>query len=59
MLAPTTLSMPRGMWGEPYRMGVNGAHNTVEGNIGVYNTVCVRAVVEYCSVQGMIPGTVV
>ena len=30
-------------------MGVNGAHNTVEENIGVYNTVCVRAVAEYCS----------
>ena len=22
MLAPAILSMPRGMWGEPYRMGV-------------------------------------
>ena len=30
-------------------MGVNDAHNTVEGNVGAYNTVCVRAVVEYCS----------
>ena len=30
-------------------MGVNGAHNTVEGNVGAYNTVCVRAVAEYCS----------
>ena len=30
-------------------MGVNGAHNTVEGNVGAYNTICVRAVVEYCS----------
>ena len=35
--------------GGSYRMGVNGAHNTVEGNVGAYNTVCVRAVVEYCS----------
>jgi len=46
-------------YGGPYRMGVNGAHNTVEGNVGAYNTVCVRAVTEYCSMQGMVPGTVV
>ena len=30
-------------------MGVNGAHNTIEGNVGAYNTVCVRAVAEYYS----------
>ena len=24
--------------GEPYRMGVNGAHNTVGENVGAYNT---------------------
>ena len=30
-------------------MGVNGTHNTVEGNVGAYNTVCVMVVVEYCS----------
>ena len=30
-------------------MGVNGTHNTVEGNVGAYNTVCVRAVIEYYS----------
>ena len=30
-------------------MGVNGAYNTVEGNVGAYNTVCVRAVAVYCS----------
>ena len=35
--------------GGPYRMGVNGAHNTVEGNVGAYNTICVKAVAEYCS----------
>ena len=29
--------------------GFNGAYNTVEENVGAYNTVCVRAVVEYCS----------
>ena len=28
--------------GGPYRMGVNSAYNTVEGNVGAYNTVCVR-----------------
>ena len=38
MSTPTTLSMPRGMWGEPYRMGVNGAYNTVGENVGAYNT---------------------
>ena len=38
MLAPTTLSMPRGMWGEAYRMGVNGAHNTIGENVGANNT---------------------
>ena len=32
--------------GGPYRMGVNGAHNTVEENVGACNTVCVREVAE-------------
>ena len=47
--------------GGPYHMGVNGAHNTVEENIGTYNTVCVRAVAEYCSYRcvGHGPGIVV
>ena len=35
--------------GGPYRMGVKGAYNTVEGNVGAYNIVCVRAVAEHCS----------
>ena len=35
--------------GGPYHMGVTGAHNTIEGNVGAYNIVCVRAVTEYCS----------
>ena len=26
----------------------NDAHNTIEENVGAYNTVCVRAVAEYC-----------
>ena len=45
MLAPKTLAMPRGMWGEPYRMGVNGVHNTVGGNVGAYNTAWVLSYV--------------
>ena len=35
--------------GGPYRVGVNDAHNTIEENVGAYNTVCVRAVAEYYS----------
>ena len=30
-------------------MGVNGAYNTVEGNVGAYNTICARTIAEYCS----------
>ena len=37
----------------------SGPYNTVEGDVGAYNTVCVRVAAEYCSVQGMVPGTVV
>ena len=33
--------------GEPYRMGVNGAHNTV-GKMSAPTTLCVREVAEYC-----------
>jgi len=33
-------------------MGVNGAYNTVEGNVGAYNTVHVRVVAEYCTGYG-------
>jgi len=51
--------MPRGMQGSLTVWEFNGAHNTVGENVGAYNIVCVRAVVEYCSVQGMVPGTVV
>ena len=40
--------MPRGMWRVPYRMGVNGTHNIVGENVGAYNIVCVREVIEYC-----------
>ena len=37
----------------------SGPYNTVEGDVGAYNTVCVRVAAEYCSVQGMVPGIVV
>ena len=41
-------------------MGVLAApYNTVEGDVGAYNTVCARVATEYCSMQGMVPGTVV
>ena len=36
-------------YGGPYRMGVNGTHNTVEENVSAYYTICVRAVIEYYS----------
>ena len=32
--------------GGPSRIG---AYNTAEGNVGAYNTICVREVAEYCS----------
>ena len=41
MMAPTTLLVSRGMWGEPYRachgMGVDGTHNTI-GQMSVPTT---------------------
>ena len=41
-------------------MGVfSGPYNAVGGDVGAYNTICVRVAVEYCFVQGMVPGTVV
>jgi len=49
MAVPTTLSMPRGTWGALPYGNFNGAYNTVEENIGAYNTVYVRVVAEYCS----------
>ena len=57
--------MPRGMWGEPYRKEVNGAHNTVGENVGAYNTVLTLFVpgrlqsTIYVGVQGMVPSIVV
>ena len=51
--------MPSGTWGAfPYE-SFSGPYNTVEGDVGAYNIVCVRVAAEYCSVQGMVPGTVV
>ena len=39
----------------------NGAYNIVDTNVGAYNTVCVRVVVEHCSRRrtGYGPGIVV
>ena len=61
MPAPITLLMPRGMWGEPYRMGVNGAHNTIGENVGAYNNVVPGRLQSTISVgvQGMVPSIVV
>ena len=41
-----TIDAQRHVGALPYG-SFNGAHNTVEVNVGVYNTVCVRTVVEY------------
>ena len=37
----------------------SGPYNTVGGDVGAYNTVCVRVAAEYCFMQGMVPGIVV
>ena len=60
-MVPTVLSMPRGMWGLFAVRESNDAYNTVDTNVGAYNTVCVRAVVEHCSRRrtGYGPGIVV
>ena len=39
--------MPRGMWGLFVVWESNGAYNTIDTNVGAYNTVCVREVIEY------------
>ena len=47
--------------GEPYRMGVNGAHNTVE-KMSVPTTLCVSGRLQSTvptGVQGMVSGIVV
>ena len=44
--------------GLPYG-SFSGPYNPVEGDVGAYNTICVRVAVEYCSMHGMVPGTVV
>ena len=51
--------MPRGTWGALPYGSFSGPYNTVEGDVGAYNTVCVRVAVEYYSVQGMVPSIVV
>ena len=47
--------------GVPYHMRVNGAHNTVGGNVGAYNIVCAREAAEYgfCRCTGYGLGIVV
>ena len=49
---------PETRGGLPYG-SFNGLYNTVGGDVGAYNTVCVMVTAEYCFVQGMVPGTVV
>ena len=44
--------------GLPYG-SFSGPYNTIGGDVGAYNTVCVMVAAEYCFVQGMVPGTVV
>ena len=62
---PTTPSMPQRRVGEPYRKGVNGAHNTVGENVGAYNTaralLCQRGcrVLFSTGVQSTVPGIAV
>ena len=51
--------MPRDTWGALPNGRFSGPYNTVKGDIGAYNTICVRVAAEYCSVQGMVPSTVV
>jgi len=38
--------LPYGSFSSPY--------NTIEGDVGAYNTICVRVAAEYCSMQGMV-----
>jgi len=51
--------MPRGTWGALPYGSFSGPYNTVEGDVGAYNTVCVRVAAEYYSTQGMVPSTVI
>ena len=44
--------------GLPYG-SFSGPYNTVGGDVGAYNTICVLVAAEYCFLQGMVPGTVV
>ena len=68
MPASTILLMPRGMWGEPYRICLvwefDGTHNTVRemsAPTALLGFCHAREVVGYCMVgaQGMVPGIVV
>ena len=47
--AYNTVDAQRHMGGLTVRVFLTDAYNTVEVNVGAYNTVCGRAVVKYCS----------
>ena len=56
--AHTAIDVQRHAGGLPYG-SFSGPYNTVGGDVGAYNTVCVMVAAEYRFVQGMVPGTVV
>ena len=51
------IDVQRHAGGLPYG-SFSGPYNTVGGDVGAYNIVCVRVAAEYYFVQGMVPGTV-
>ena len=56
--AHTVIDVQRHAGGLPYG-SFSSPYNTVGGDVGTYNTVCVRVAAEYCFMQGMVPDTVV
>ena len=56
--AHTSIDAQRHMGALPYG-SFSAPYNTVERDVGVYNTVCVRVAAEYCSAQGIVSGIVV
>ena len=56
---PIPLSMSRDTWGVLPYGSFSGPYNTVEIDVNAYNTICLRVPAEYCSMQGMVPDTVV
>ena len=49
--AHTVIDVQRHAGGLPYG-SFSGPYNIVEGDVGAYNTICVRVAAKYCSVQG-------